>query len=80
MNGDGMSLRLAFDRDDPEFVLGFELGRAFQVLDSTDGAFECEMHAGNAEMALRLAEATGRDVFCVELDDEWLTVCFSERR
>ena len=77
--GDGFGLLLAFDRNDKEFALGFEVGRMWSVLSQTDENYEAEVHAANAEMMMRLAEATERTVESEELGDGWLTVRFSER-
>lgn len=72
-------LLLPFDRDEPEFALGFEVGRLWSVLSQTDENYEAEVHAANAEMMFRLAEATERTVDSEELGNGWLTVRFSER-
>lgn len=72
-------LLLAFDREHPDFALGFEVGRLWAVLSATDENYEAEVHAANAEMILRLAEATERTVHTDELGDGWLTAHFSER-
>lgn len=78
-NGDGFGLLLAFDRNDREFTLGFEVGRLWAILSETDENYEAEVHAANAEMILRLAEATERTVRTAEIGDGWLTAYFSER-
>lgn len=71
MESDGYAPVLAFDTDSPEFTRGAEIGRLWEQL-KADGPVEQEIHAGNAEMALRLAEATDRRLVCVELGSDWL--------
>lgn len=64
---------LPFDTDDPEFVRGVEVGRLWEMLQHHDGEFVQEFHATNAEMVLRMAEATARDVTAEEMDgDTWM--------
>jgi hypothetical protein len=75
----GHSLLLEFSNTERDFALGFECGRTWAILDGCDDPFDCEMHVENAEMILRLAEATGRTVQSQEHDETWLTVQFSER-
>jgi hypothetical protein len=75
----GVSLLMAFDTDDPEFARGFEVGRLWEQLRA---APDCEplegelVHAANAEMLMRLGEATGRQARAVDLDGHWLEVSF----
>ena len=76
---DGHALLLLFDDDDPKFARGFELGRVWAILRATDDNFDCEMHAANAEMILRLAGATDREVRTEEHGEGWVTAYFSER-
>jgi hypothetical protein len=74
-----VSLLMAFDTDDPEFARGFEVGRLWQQLQAapTLEPFEGELvHANNAEMLMRLGEATGRSATAVEIDSYWLKVSF----
>jgi hypothetical protein len=74
-----VSLLMAFDTDDPEFARGFEVGRLWQQLHAapTAESFEGELvHANNAEMLMRLGEATGRSATAVEIDGHWLKVSF----
>lgn len=71
------NLLLAFDTDDPQFVRGFEVGRIWQTAQTFDGPFEEVAHGVNAEMLLRIAEATERQVRTHEDGDEWITACFS---
>ena len=77
MEGRGHGLLLPFDTDDPEFARGFELGRLWALLRAEDGPLEDEcVHVANAEMVLRVAEATGRGVCSEELDEHWMAVAF----
>jgi hypothetical protein len=73
---DNFSLALPLDSDAPEFIRGVELGRLWEILKQTDEPVEEMIHTTNAEMALRVAEATGRDVRSEEMDDRWLWVKF----
>jgi len=74
----GHSCLLHFDTDDAEFGRGFEVGRIWALLRATDDAVIETMHIANAEMILRLAEATGREVCATELDDHWIEARFAE--
>lgn len=68
---------IVFDSDDSEFARGFEAGRLWALLrERPSEPVEEYAHAANAEMLLRLAEATGRTVQSTELDDGWLAVQF----
>jgi hypothetical protein len=68
---------LAFDTDSADFARGFEAGRLWAVLRQNATADVVEYaHTTNAEMVLRLAEATGRSVSSEELGDGWLEVTF----
>jgi hypothetical protein len=70
---DGYSLVLAFDTDSPEFTRGIEAGRLYERMVRDPEPFDQMIHATNAEMALRIAEATGRRVSAVDVgDDVWL--------
>jgi hypothetical protein len=70
------SLLLEFDNESNDFTLGFECGRIWAILQLREEPFDCEVHAENAEMILRMAEATNRSVQSKELGDGWLTVMF----
>jgi hypothetical protein len=71
-------LLLAFDSDDPEFIRGFECGRIWSEIRSCEdialGPYT--MHASNAEMAIRIAEACGRIARSEEIDDTRIEVVF----
>lgn len=75
----GVSLLMAFDTNDPEFARGFEVGRLWEQLEAAsdweplDGEL---VHAANAEMLMRLGEATGRQATAIDLDGHWLEVSF----
>lgn len=70
-------LALAFDRDDPEFARGVEVGMVMQRLAVEGAPMTATMHVSNAEMAMRLAEAGGVIVTAEDLGD-WLLVRFDE--
>lgn len=74
----GNACLLPFDTDDAEFARGFETGRIWALLRATDDEVVETMHAENAEMIMRLGEATGRYVRAVELDDNWIEATFAE--
>jgi hypothetical protein len=68
---------LPFDSDSPEFTRGFEIGRLWAKLrEHPNEPIEEWLHASNAEMVLRVAEATGRTVMSKETGDNWLKVSF----
>lgn len=69
---------LPFDTDDPEFVRGFECGDLWRQLNLDVSAFEQHIHATNAEMVLRMAEAAERKVTAEHLDDTWMIVRVEE--
>jgi hypothetical protein len=69
------SLALRFDTNASEFVRGVEVGRLWEQLQS-DEPVEQEVHAYNAEMLLRMAEATSRALRAEELDATWLLARF----
>jgi hypothetical protein len=75
MDGQHYALALAFDTDSPEFVRGVEIGRLWEQLKS-DEMVEQGVRTDNAEMILRIAEATGRALRCEELNNEWLHATF----
>jgi hypothetical protein len=70
----GHSLVLAFDTDTREFARGVEVGRLWEQLKAAPGPLEQNVKVQNAEMMLRIGEATGRTVESVELGDDWLCV------
>jgi hypothetical protein len=68
-----MSLVLAFDTDEPEFTRGFEAGQLWERLER-DGMAAQLVHAGNAEMVMRMAEAKGLKFCANDAGDGWLGV------
>jgi hypothetical protein len=72
----GESLVLAFDTPGADFVRGVEVGRLWEQLKTAEPVVE-HVHASNAEMLLRMAEATGRALEADILDDTWLLARFA---
>jgi hypothetical protein len=72
------TLLLPFDSADPEFARGFECGRLWALLRAEpDAEVEEYVHAANAEMLLRMAEATDRHVQTEDVDDVWVIATFT---
>lgn len=69
-------LVVPFDRAEPAFARGVEIGMLWQRLQSEPPPVAAVVHASNAEMALRLAEAQGCLVSSEDLDDDWLAVTY----
>ena len=67
---------LAFDRDSADFARGVEVGIAFNRLASEPRPVQLLVHADNAEMVLRLAEAYGDHATATAHGDDWLVVTF----
>lgn len=79
MAPDGHQLLLPFDTDDAEFARGFEIGRLWAMLTLGDREVVAELaHTSNAEMLIRLGEATGRRAVAEIHDDTWLIATFTE--
>jgi hypothetical protein len=76
-NMSGYQCVLAFDSDDHKFIRGFEAARIWEAAkrDLTKGFTET-VHVENAEMMLRIAEATGREVVSSE-DGGWMHCSFA---
>jgi hypothetical protein len=74
----GHFLTLAFDTSGSDFVRGVEVGRLWEQLKS-DEPVTGQMHTSNAEMLLRIADSTGRELTTETLDDTWLQVHFGMR-
>jgi hypothetical protein len=72
----GHSIALSFDTASRDFVRGVEIGRLWETLKTDEEIDEQVLHASNAEMILRVAEATNRSVVGEQLDDCWLAVTF----
>ena len=76
-NMDGHACLLPFDTNEPEFARGFEVGRSWALLrQAPHDVIEEYAHASNAEMMVRLGDATGRQVWSEELGDGWLLMTF----
>jgi hypothetical protein len=75
MSEHGFSPLLAFDTSGLDFVRGVEVGLLWERLKSGEPVME-QVHASNAEMLLRMSEATGRPLTAEILDDTWLLVEF----
>jgi hypothetical protein len=74
---DGHFCLLQFDSDAPEFIRGFEAGRLWALLRGQPEEQIIEYaHAANAEMLIRMGEATGRRVRSEELEADWLLIAF----
>jgi len=74
---DSFHLVLPFDSDDPAFARGVEVGMLHASLHDGQSPVCAMVHAENAEMMLRLAEAHGRSVRADDLGGDWLAVEFS---
>lgn len=70
---------LEFDSDSEELVRGVEIGRIWERLKFVDEEVCVVVHTANAEMMLRIAEATGRSVQSDEHDGRWMTVIFAAK-
>lgn len=79
-SGRGFELALQFDTDDPAFARGVEVGLLYAGVRSASlggvSRYSRTVHAINAEMVLRIAEALQVPVQSEELGDEWLEVTF----
>lgn len=71
---DTYGLILAFDSDDPEFTRGFELGQLWERLERDNYLHQPLVHAANAEMFIRMAEAKGLPFSAEPVDDEWMSI------
>jgi len=70
-------LVVPFDTDEPEFVRGVEIGMLHQRLRAEPLPITATIHATNAEMALRLAEAHGASASADDLGSDFLEVTYS---
>lgn len=77
-SGGTYGLLLAFDRDGEDFRDGFEMGRMWALAQERDEEFTEQVHICNAEMLLRIAEATHRPISWEETADGWADVTFWE--
>jgi hypothetical protein len=70
-------LAIAFDGKHPEFARGYEAGAVEGRLRALPTERISEwVHADNAEMMLRIAEALQRPFQSRDLDEDWLEVVF----
>ena len=67
-------LLLPFDTDSQESTRGVEVGILWERAEPGHVRI---IHASNAEMALRIAEAKGLSVQSRDIDPDWLEVTFS---
>lgn len=65
---------LPFDTDHTEFARGVEVGVLWHRLCTEPLPITAVVHASNAEMVLRMAEAVGASPCADDLGDEWLAV------
>lgn len=71
---DAFQLVVPFDTDSTEFTRGVEVGIVWQRLQSEPLPITAVVHASNAEMTLRLAEAVGACARADDLGADWLAV------
>ena len=73
----GGQMLLEFDRHGRKFADGFECGRIWALLrEYPDSEVSEIVHARNAEMFIRMAEATQREFSSVDADDQFVEVTF----
>lgn len=71
---------LAFQDESQSFVLGFEAGCVWQALKHNEDEQTFIIHGGNAELMLRIAESTKREITWAEIDNPlWANVTFGPR-
>ena len=77
---DSFRLLLAFDSDDPGFRRGFESALIYRdSLELEPGrGFVRQIHADNAEMVMRIAEATGCAFSAQDDGHDWMTVSLTK--
>jgi len=78
------NMLLPFDTDDEQFTRGFEAGRVWDLVGNAIVSEELPtdpvtVHATNAEMMLRIAEAHELRIVSTDLDDTWMEVVFDAR-
>lgn len=71
-------LVLPFDTDEREFTRGFEAGQLWERLER-DGHAGQLVHAENAEMVMRMAEAKGLEFSGHDAGEGWLQVTLAPR-
>lgn len=72
------TLALPFDTDDPVFRRGVEAGMLYEAVRRSPVVSQL-IHADNAEMAIRIAEAAGLPFTAEPLGDDWLDVTIGAR-
>jgi hypothetical protein len=65
-------LVLPFDTDEPEFTRGFEAGVIWERTEN--GPYEGLIHAENAEMVIRIAEAREMTFVGEDVGNDWMQV------
>lgn len=80
MSHSDYELLVAFDRDEPEFARGVEIGMLYERLLRDPEPVVAQIHADNAEMALRVGESLGLRVRARDLNDDWLEVTYEGSR
>jgi hypothetical protein len=74
---DDLTLALPFDTDEPDFRRGVEVGMLYEAVRRSP-VVSMLIHADNAEMAIRIAEAAGKPFSAEECGDDWLDVTIGE--
>ncbi len=69
-------LMLEFDRDDVSFARGVEVGILWHRLETESLPVAGIVHADNAEMAIRLADAMAVSAQADDSDGDWLWVTY----
>jgi len=77
VSDESFALLLEFDRGSTDFRDGFELGRLWALAQEQDEEFTETVHVSNAEMLLRIGEATRREVSWEETVDGYAEVTFA---
>ena len=74
---DGWEPILKFVDESASFVHGFEAGRVYQALHDDAEEQTFTIHGANAELMLRIAESTEREIRWEETDTaDWCVVTF----
>ena len=78
MSEDTYSPLLEFTNQIPDFADGFEIGRLWAITRANpDEVIVDTVHARNAEMLIRIAEATHRSFQSDVPIEDWVTVTFA---
>lgn len=80
MAGEGWAPLLEFTDEGKPFALGFEAGRIWEKLRSTDDPVVETVHVDSAELFMRMAEATERTVRSRGFTDggDWVEITFGQ--